>query len=165
MSGHSKWSQIKRAKGVADAKKGQIFGKLGKLISIAAKDGGDPAKNMKLQNVIDAAKAANMPKENIERAIKRATEKGAATLQEITVKALGPGGAGITIEAITDNSNRTIGELKMIFTNHGATMVQWVPDFPMDLDESSKAALLELMNDIDDNEDVKDIHTNANLGN
>src|SRR3989344_300823 len=108
MSGHSKWSQIKHQKGVADAKKGQLFSKIGKLISVAAKQGLDPTSNIKLQGAIERAKAINMPKENIERAIKRATDKDALSLQHVSIHALTHASIALIIEAITDNSNRTI---------------------------------------------------------
>ena len=156
MSGHSKWSQIKRQKGIADAKKGQIFGKLGKIISMAAKQGADPATNLKLQTAIEQAKAANMPKENIERAIKRASEKG-GELFEITVKALTKQGAGLIIEGITDNKNRTIGEIKNILAEHGAKMTEWVPDYPMPLDEDT----LNLIAHLEENDDIKAVHANS----
>src|SRR3989344_2892074 len=115
MSGHSKWSQIKRQKGIADAKKGQEFSKFSKLITIAAKKGSG------LESIVERAKADNMPKDNIERAIKRATEKG-GELFEITVKALTKNGIGLTIDGITDNKNRTIGEIKNILAEHHAKM-------------------------------------------
>src|SRR3989344_7105428 len=98
MSGHSKWSQIKHKKGVSDQKKGQLFSKLAKKISLAAKVGTDPASNYKLQSVIEEARTFNMPKENIERAVKRASEKDAAALNEFVIQAMGPSGVAIIIE-------------------------------------------------------------------
>jgi transcriptional/translational regulatory protein YebC/TACO1 len=160
MSGHSKWSQIKHQKGVADVKKGQVFSKLGKLISIAAKRGADPAANPTLAGAIERARAANMPKENIERAIKRASEKD-TELFEITVKALTKSGVGLTIEGITDNKNRTIGEIKKILANHEAKMVEWIPDYPMSMDEGTQT----LMEELEDGEDIKEVRSNANPGN
>lgn len=160
MSGHSKWSQIKHQKGVADVKKGQVFSRLGKLISIAAKKGADPGTNPTLAGVIDRARAANMPKDNIERAIKRASEKG-SELFEITVKALTKTGIGLTIEGITDNKNRAIGEIKNILAEHNAKMVEWIPDYPMDLDESTKL----LIEALEENEDVKEVRAITNSGN
>lgn len=122
MSGHSKWTQIKHRKEASDHKKGQIFSKLSRKISIAAKEGPDPSMNYKLQATVDEAHAANMPKENIERAIKKASEKDSATLDSITVQALGPASVAIIIEAITDNKNRTIGEIKNILAKNDAKM-------------------------------------------
>lgn len=156
MSGHSKWSQIKHQKGIADAKKGKEFGKLSKLISIAAKKGQDPGANAGLAAIIERARAANMPKENIERAIKRASEKG-GELFEITVKALTSTGVGLTIDGITDNKNRTIGEIKNLLAEHGAKMVEWIPDYPMPMDESTRS-LIELL---EENDDVKEVRSNA----
>lgn len=123
MSGHSKWSQIKHKKGIADQKKGQLFSKLGKLVSITAKNDPNPDTNMRLQAVIGQARAINMPKENIERAIKRASDKNAAALFEIAVQALGPAGSAFVIESVTDNKNRTINELKTLLQAHGGHMV------------------------------------------
>jgi len=123
MSGHSKWSQIKHRKGVSDQKKGQVFSKLANKITIAARGRTDPSANYKLQSAIDEARAANMPKENIERAVKRAAEKEAASLNEITVQAMGPGSVAVVIEAITDNKNRTIAEIKNILAKNEFKMV------------------------------------------
>ncbi len=150
MSGHSKWSQIKRQKGVEDAKKGKEFSKLSKLISIAAK------KGVGLEAVIERAKAANMPKENIEHAVKRASEKG-GELFEITVKALTKSGRGLTIEGITDNKNRTIQEIKNILAEYGAKMVEWIPDYPMPMDDDTK----NLIEQLEENEEIKEVHTNT----
>ncbi len=123
MSGHSKWSQIKHRKGISDQKKGRVFSKLANKITIAARSGTDPSANYKLQSAIDEARVANMPKENIERAIKRAAEKEAAFLNEITVQAMGLGSVAVVIEAITDNKNRTISEIKNILAKNGFKMV------------------------------------------
>lgn len=123
MSGHSKWSQIKHRKGIADQKKGQVFSKLANKITIAAQHGADPASNYRLQSAIDEARVANVPKENIERATKRATEKDAANVEEIVIQAMGPGGIAVTIEAITDNKNRTINEIRHLLAEHEFKMV------------------------------------------
>ncbi|MEK7583134.1 MAG: hypothetical protein AAB483_01870 [Patescibacteria group bacterium] len=160
MSGHSKWSQIRRQKGITDVKRGQEFSKLGKLISIAAKKGADPAANAALAGMIERARAANMPKENIERAIKRASEKG-SELFEITVKALTKSGIGLTIEGITDNKNRAIGEIKNILGEHNAKMVEWIPDYPMPMDEETKI----LIEKLEENDDVKEVRVPTNSRN
>lgn len=124
MSGHSKWSQIKRQKGVADARRGQLFTKLGKEIAVAARQGGgDPEANARLRLAIDRARDANMPKDNIERAIKRATgEGGAAELQEVVYEGYGPGGTAILVEALTDNRNRTVSDIRRVFTQAGGSL-------------------------------------------
>jgi len=122
MSGHSKWSTIKRAKGAADAKKGVAFGKLANAVILAAKNGGgDPGSNFSLKMAIEKAKAALMPKENIDRAIKRGTgEIAGAQVEEALYEAIGPSGIGIIIEAATDNKNRTTPEVKNTLAKFGA---------------------------------------------
>lgn len=119
MSGHSKWSTIKREKGAKDAKRGAIFTKIGNQIAIAARSGADPAMNSSLAMAIEKAKAANMPVANIQRAIDRVSDKNAAQLEEITYEAMGPGGIGIIIETATDNKNRTFPEVRTVLTKTG----------------------------------------------
>ena len=124
MSGHSKWSTIKRKKGAADAKRGKIFTKLIKELTIAAREGGgDPTGNPRLRLAIDNAKAANMPADNIERAIKKATgELEGTTISELTYEGYGPGGIAILVEVATDNKNRTVAEVRHLFSKHGGNM-------------------------------------------
>jgi YebC/PmpR family DNA-binding regulatory protein len=124
MSGHSKWSTIKRKKGAADAKRGKIFTKLIKELTIAAREGGgDPSGNPRLRLAIDNAKAANMPADNIERAIKKATgELEGTTISELTYEGYGPGGIAILVEVATDNKNRTVAEVRHLFSKHGGNM-------------------------------------------
>ena len=124
MSGHSKWSTIKRAKGITDAKRGAVFTRLGNLIAIAARSGTDPALNSTLAMAIEKAKAANMPMTNIERAIKRVSDKDAAQLIEVMYEGYGPGGVGILVEVATDNLNRTYPEVKLAFSKHGGNMAE-----------------------------------------
>lgn len=119
MSGHSKWSTIKREKGAKDAKRGAVFTKIGNQIAIAARSGTDVSMNSALQMAIEKAKQANMPAANIQRAIDRAADKNAATLEETTYEAMGPGGVGIIIETATDNKNRTFPEVKNALTKNG----------------------------------------------
>ena len=133
MSGHSKWAQIKRQKGVADAKKGTLFTKLANTITIAAREGGgNPEINFKLRLALEKARQANMPKENMERAIKRGTgELGGVQIEEITYEAFGPEGITLLIETVTDNKNRTASEIRKIVTKHGgrlgeANSVNWM---------------------------------------
>lgn len=120
MSGHSKWSQIKRQKGISDQKRGNLFTKLANAITIAAKDGGgNPETNFKLRMTIDKARASNMPNGNIDRAIKRGTgELEGATIEEVTYEAYGPNGVAIVIEAATDNKNRTANTVRSTLTKH-----------------------------------------------
>lgn len=119
MSGHSKWSTIKREKGAKDAKRGAVFTKIGNQIAIAARGGTDPTMNSALALAIEKAKAANMPNANIQRAIDRVNDKNAAILEEITYEGMGPGGVGIIIETATDNKNRTFPEVKNALTKNG----------------------------------------------
>lgn len=124
MSGHSKWSTIKRQKAVTDAKRGAVFTKLGNQIAIAARSGTDPATNSTLAMVIEKAKAANMPLTNIERAIQRVADKNAAVLQEILYEGYGPGGVAILVEVATDNINRTYPEVRLAFSKHGGNIAE-----------------------------------------
>lgn len=119
MSGHSKWSTIKREKGAKDAKRGAIFTKIGNQIAIAARSGTDPTMNPALALAIEKAKAANMPNANIQRAIDRVNDKNAAVLEEVTYEAMGPAGVGIIVEAATDNKNRTFPEVRTALTKNG----------------------------------------------
>ncbi len=122
MSGHSKWSKIKRDKGANDAKRGAVFTRIGNMIAIAARGGIDPDMNPSLALAIEKARQANMPKENIQRSIDRVADKNAAVLEEVTYEGYGPGGVGIIIEAATDNRNRTLPEVKTALTKNGGTM-------------------------------------------
>ena len=133
MSGHSKWSTIKRAKGAADAKRGQLFTKLGREITIAAKDGGpDPVANATLRLAIQKARDSNMPMDNIERAIKKASGGAdGASLDELAMEGYGPGGAALLLQIVTDNRNRTVPEIRSILSRNNATLgeigcVTWV---------------------------------------
>lgn len=134
MSGHSHAKTIAHAKGIADAKRGAIFSKFGRLITIAAKEGGDPTINSKLRMVLEQAKSFNMPKENIERAIKKGTgELASEKLEEVSYEGFGPGGIAIIINGITDNTNRTLGEIKAILNQNGGKIagegaVRWMFD-------------------------------------
>jgi len=119
MSGHSKWSTIKREKGAKDAKRGAVFTKIGNQIAIAARGGIDPAMNASLAMAIEKAKQANMPVANIQRAIDRVADKNAAQLEEATYEAMGPGGIGIIIETATDNKNRTFPDVRTALTKNG----------------------------------------------
>jgi YebC/PmpR family DNA-binding regulatory protein len=156
MAGHNKWKQIKRKKAVTDQRRGAAFTRIIREITIAAKQGGgDPAGNARLRTAIDAAKAENMPGENIERAIKKGTgELEGVTYEEVTYEGYGPGGAAILASAITDNANRTVAEIRNVFTRHGGNLgatnsVAWmfdrrgqiVVDAKADEDTTMEAAL------------------------
>jgi YebC/PmpR family DNA-binding regulatory protein len=135
MSGHSKWATIKRQKGANDARRGQLFTKLAREISLAARDGGDPNFNFKLRLIIDKARASNMPKENIERAVKRGSGSGddGAALEEVTYEGYGPHGVAILMQVVTDNKNRTVSEIRRALTRGGGNLgesgsVAWLFD-------------------------------------
>ncbi len=182
MSGHSHFSTIKRKKELTDKKRGQIFSKLARMISIAVKEkGSDPGLNPKLKLAIEKAREANMPKENIERAVKQAENKqNIERLEEVIYEAYGPGGAAVIIEAITDNKNRTLGEIKKILTDHQAKMVneggarwlferqinrqnnmlEWIPRQAIDLAEKDKTACHQLFEELDENDAVQEIYSN-----
>lgn len=124
MSGHSKWSTIKRQKGVKDAARGAVFTKLGNAIAVAARSGTDPDTNLALKLAVDKAKAANMPGANIQRSIDRVKDKDAAQLQEVLYEGYGPGGVAILVECTTDNINRTYPDVKLAFTKHGGSIAE-----------------------------------------
>jgi YebC/PmpR family DNA-binding regulatory protein len=125
MSGHSKWSTIKRKKAAVDAKRGKIFTRLGREVAIAARQGGDPETNFTLRLAIERAKAANMPKDNIDRAIKRGTgELKGEELEEVTYEAYAPGGVALLMEVLTDNRNRTLAEIKHVLAKVGGNMAE-----------------------------------------
>jgi len=133
MSGHSKWSTIRHKKGAADAKRGKLFTKLGKAITIAAREGGgDITTNTTLRTAVQVARAANMPNDNIERALKRGTgELEGVTYEEVFYEGYGPNGVAIYVQSLTDNKNRTAAEVRNIFSKHngnmaGAGSVAWV---------------------------------------
>jgi len=125
MSGHSKWATIKHKKGALDAKRGKIFTRLIKEITIAAKSGGDPDTNPRLRTAIAAAKAENMPADNIKRAIQRGTgELPGATYEEFTLEGYGPGGVALLLDVNTDNRNRTVSEIRHAFGKNGGNMAE-----------------------------------------
>jgi YebC/PmpR family DNA-binding regulatory protein len=135
MSGHSKWSTIKRKKGALDAKRGKIFGKLSKEITVAARLGGaDPTGNSRLRAAIAAARAENLPKDTIMKAIRKGSgEGGGAALEEVYYEGYGPAGVALMVESLTDNKNRTVSDIRYLFTKYGGSMgepgcVSWMFD-------------------------------------
>ncbi len=158
MSGHSKWAQIKRQKGVNDTKRGQVFTKLAREISIAARQGGgDPDGNFRLRLAMQRARGLNMPADNIQRAIARASggDDDGTSFEEITYEGFGPGGVAVFIEALTDNRHRTVAEVRNVFTRGGGALgetgaVAWIfdargcvviPALGIDADEVTLAAI------------------------
>ncbi len=135
MSGHSKWHSIKHKKGAADAKRGKLFTRIIKELTVAARDGGgDPDSNPRLRTVVADAKAANMPADNIKRAIRRGTgEEPGVNYEEFTYEGYGPGGVALLLDVLTDNKNRAVGEIRHVLTKHGGNLgssnsVAWMFD-------------------------------------
>lgn len=166
MSGHSKWSQIKHKKALTDKKKGQIFSKLSRLITLAAKKGADHKSNPSLSQAIENARAMNMPNDNIDRAIKKVSDKNQVQLEELSIEALGPGGVAFKIKAITDNRNRTMAEIKKILAEHNSKLVQpgsltWIFNNPLTLnDASTQEQVDKLFEALDDQDEVEDVSSN-----
>ena len=177
MSGHSKWSTIKHKKALTDAKKSKVFSKVTSLITIAARKGNDPDKNPSLRTAIEKAHEVNVPKENIERAIKRGTgEIAGVRLEELSYGAFGPGGVAILITAITDNKNRTLAEIKKILQEHNAKFAElnsiqwmfhregadWISNNPIKIgDENIKKELEALYDALDEQQDINEIYDNT----
>ena len=175
MAGHNKWSKIKHKKAATDAKKSKIFGKLVRLIQVEAKKADGDREAPGLRMAIDKARKENMPNDNIERAIKKASEAG--DTQEVIFECYGPGGVGIIIEALTDNNNRTSAEIKHILSKHGTALAgpgavswafarnpetrEWEPNQTLALSPDDETKLENLLEAIDDQDDVQELYTNA----
>ncbi len=125
MSGHSKWAQIKRQKGTNDVRRGKVFSQMSKIITVAAREGGDPVFNPRLRLAIERAYAVNMTRDNVERAIKKGTgELEGETIESVLYEAYGPGKIALIIEALTDSRNRTTSEIKYVLSSHGGRMAE-----------------------------------------
>lgn len=181
MSGHSKWSNIKNRKGALDAKKSKVFGQLSKLIRIAVKEGGsnEPQHNANLRGVLDKAKLANMPKEKIQKAIDRGLgkSKSGVVIQEILYEAFGPFGEAYLVQAITDNPNRTSGEMRFILSRQGASLAgpgsakflferlpgghEYKAKIPFQLDETQLTKVAEILEHLLENEEVEEVYCSA----
>ncbi len=173
MSGHNKWSQIKNQKGAADKKRGLLFSKVLKAIAIAAKTEANPQFNPRLRSAIETAKAANVPLDNIERAISKASEE--KELEDVVIEAYGPEGVALIIEGITDNTNRTISEIKHLLIEHNAKIAnpgsvlwsfekinsEWKAKFPQIVSETAKQQIAALVEALDGHGDVQQIATNT----
>lgn len=175
VSGHNKWSKIKRQKAVTDAKKSNTFSKLSKAISIAAKHGGaDPEANINLRSIIEKAKKERMPKENIQRAIEKgAGMSGSSAYEEAVYEGYGPNGIAFLLKAITDNKNRTVADVRTIFNKFGgslgtsgSTAYIFSPDpenpaFEIEVTDLVTAQKLSQMyENLEDNEDIQEVYTN-----
>ncbi|KKW39762.1 hypothetical protein A3I46_02765 [Candidatus Kaiserbacteria bacterium RIFCSPLOWO2_02_FULL_54_13] len=176
MSGHSKWSQIKRQKSVTDAARSRVFSRYARLIALESKKANGMLSAPSLSVVIARAKAANMPKENIERAIAKGTSKDSGNLEQVVYEAYGPGGVAIMVDALTDNKNRTTQEIKHLFVLQGIDLsapgaASWaftktgtvfIPNEPLiDASESGGEKLGTILEALDEHEDVQRVFTNA----
>lgn len=176
MSGHSKWSNIKRKKEINDSKKSKIFSKLSRAITVTARNGGDPAANPALRLAIDKAKEASMPKDNIDKAILKGTGGGEGSHYEDAIyEGFGPNGEAFYITALTDNRNRTVAEIRNIFNKAGGSLggagcTSYIfvdlenPSFTLEItDEDEKVKLENLYEALEDNDDVQDVYVNFEL--
>ncbi|MFA5744661.1 MAG: YebC/PmpR family DNA-binding transcriptional regulator [Candidatus Paceibacterota bacterium] len=176
MSGHSKWSQIKRQKSVTDTAKSRVFSRYARLITLESKKANGVLSAPGLSVAITRAKAANMPKDNIERAIAKGTSKDSSSLEQIVYEAYGPGGVAILVDALTDNKNRTTQEIKHLFSLQGMELsapgaASWAfsktggsctPHEPLvELSENDEERLTVILEALDEHEDVQEIFTNA----
>ncbi len=175
MAGHNKWSQIKERKSAADAKKSQVFGKIGKLIASESKKCKGDASSPSLRAAIEKAKKFNMPAESIERAVKKGLGEGAQAMEEVVYEAYGPGGAAIVVFGLTDNKNRTSPEIKHILSRHGATLAGqgaalWAfekidgglkPSATTALSDPDIEKLSVLVEELENHDDVQEVYTNA----
>jgi len=177
MSGHNKWSKIKRQKEKTDAEKSKMFSKLAKLISSASRVSKGDTTSPSLRAVIDKAREFNMPSDNIDRAVKKGAGEEGENLEAITYEAYGPGGSALIIEALTTNRNKAAQEVKHILSLHGFELAtqgsaswafkkepatnSWQPTVPVPLSEEDEAVLEKLINDLEENDEVQDVYTNA----
>jgi YebC/PmpR family DNA-binding regulatory protein len=175
MSGHNKWSQIKRQKEATDGAKSKVFGKFGRLISVESKRAGGNVNDPALRAIIERAKAENMPKDNIERAVAKGAAVDSAALESVVYETYGPGGVAILIDALTDNRNRTAQEMKHLLSKNGTelaapgsaawaftkTIEGYEPVNTMAISEEDSEKLMTLLSAIDDQEDVQEVYTNA----
>jgi YebC/PmpR family DNA-binding regulatory protein len=176
MAGHSHWKQIKVQKGTTDKKRAVVFSKLLKAVTIASKGEPNPQFNPRLRTMIEKARESNVPQENIERAINRASLKN-EDLEEVILEAYGPGGTGILIEGITDNKNRTMQEIKLILKENDAHLAEpgavrwafqkesvgteWIPKFKSTLDNETRNKVIKLVSLLENQDDVQGVYQNS----
>ncbi len=175
MSGHSKWSTIKHKKADADAKKGKEFSKLARLIAVESRLAGGNTDSPALKALVDKAKAVNMPKENIERAIQKGVGGGSDNTESVTYELYGPGGVAILIDTVTDNRNRTVAELKHLVSKLGYQLAEpgaamwafvkegadWIPNTKVPVSDVDVDALQKLLEAVEAHDDVEEVYTNA----
>jgi len=175
MSGHNKWSKIKRQKGASDAQKSKMFGKLVRFIAVEAKRSGGNTASPGLATAIKKARAENMPNDTIDRAIKKATSDNSAAMESIIYEAYGPGGCALIIEALTDNRNKAAQEIKFILGKYSAALAapgsatwafekkdgEWLAKMPVPLGTDDATMLTGLVGELEENDEVQDVYTNA----
>lgn len=178
MSGHNKWSKIKHKKAATDSARSKVYSKYNKLIQVAIKNAGGDATSASALSVIENAKKENVPKDNIDRAIKKATGSDALNLQEVMYECFGPAGVGILIKAVTDNTNRTVTEIKTICTKNGANFAnsgsvswafgmdenrEWIANegTEVEITEEDGEKLENLIDLFEESDDITDVYTNA----
>ncbi len=175
MSGHSKWAQIKRQKGAEDAKKSKVFGKLGSLIATEARKANGDVNSPGLRMLIEKAKKENMPKDTIERAVKKGAGGEEEAMEALTYEGYGPGGCALIIEAFTGNRNKAAQEIKHILAKNGGSLAaqgaaswaftktndEWVPNMTMPLSDDDGVILSAIIEDLEASDEVQDVYTNA----
>jgi len=175
MSGHNKWSKIKHKKAGTDAAKSKIFSKMARAISTASKQVGGDINSPTLRAAIDKAREFNMPADNIDRAVKKGSGVDAESMDAITYEAYGPGGSALIIEALTSNRNKAAQEVKFILSKHGFALAaqgsatwaftkensEWIPNMTVPLSEDDSLILEKLIEELEDNDEVQDVYTNA----
>jgi YebC/PmpR family DNA-binding regulatory protein len=175
MAGHSKWEQIKRAKGATDAARSKLFSKFGRLLATESKRVKGDVNAPSLRAIIEKAKKENMSKDTIERAIKKGLGGEAGSMEAITYEGYGPGGAALIIEALTDNRNKAAQEVKHILSKNGGSLGAigsatwaftkaqgtWTPNLSVPLNEADSATLITIMEELEDNDEVQEVFTNA----
>ncbi len=175
MAGHSKWAKVKHQKAITDSRKSKIFSKLVRFIAVEAKKAKGDRSSPGLRAAVEKARAANMPSDNIEHAIEKASGEG-ALVENLTYEAYGPGGAALIIEGYTDNRNRTAQEVKHILSKHGGSLAgpgaaMWAfaksaegklePSSPLELADEDLEKLAQLVDELEEHDDVSDVYTNA----
>lgn len=181
MSGHNKWSKIKRKKGASDAQKSKIFGKLVRYITVEAKKAGGNLQSPGLKAAIEKAKESNMPNDTIDRAVKKAATDNSAQMENITYESYGPGGCALVIETLTDNRNKAAQEVKAILSRNGFSLAamgaatwafkkdllaqagngEWIPTTTVEISEADGQVLERLIEELEENDEVQDVYTNA----
>lgn len=175
MSGHNKWSKIKNKKAVTDAKKSKMFGKLLRAISVEARLAGGNPDSPGVRTAVEKARTANVPSDNIDRAIKKASESGGENLEAVTYESYGPGGCAIIIDGLTGNRNKAAAEIKHILSKNGYELAapgsatwaftkkdgEWSPNNTVELEDADLEKLEKLVDELEDNDEVQSVYTNA----